>query len=691
MASDSMNRLGDASSAYLRSAAHQPVAWYDWSDDAFAAARAADRPVLLDIGAVWCHWCHVMDHESYEDPALAEYLNEHFVCVKFDRDERPDVDARYQRAVQALTGQGGWPLTAILTPDGEVFYGGTYFPPDDRHGRPGLRTMLERVLGVWRDLRPELVEQARTVRRFVEAGLDEGSPGEPHAAVLETAVEAMRRAFDPQHGGFGTEPKFPHPGAVSLLLTRWRDEGDAELHRIVERTLVGMARGGIHDQIGGGFHRYSVDAEWIVPHFEKMASDNAELLRVYADAAAALGSAELAATARGIVEWVREVLADPDGGYGASQDADVGPEDDGNYFTWTRDEAAAVLDPATLEIAAAYWDIGTAGEMHHDPARNVLFVDATAPVLAQRLGRDEQEIAGAIARARTALRGARGQRQAPYVDRTRYTSWNAMLAGALLRAAPVLGDAWAHEHALRTLGRLRAEAAEPDALGHLPGAPAGLLEDQVHTAGAALDAFEATGDARWLAWTIAIVERIWRDYRDAERGGLFDTAHGRSGDGLLPARAKPLQDAPTPSANGVAGSVLMRLHALTGESRWRDRAGELLRAFAGRAGELGVHAAAYLQALDWYLRPATEIVVVGDPADPVANRLHTMALATWLPRRAVLRVTPEVHPDTLPAAMRGMLAAAGGSARGYLCRGTACSTPAPDESAWALTLNTTMS
>lgn len=688
MAYKPVNRLREASSAYLRSAAHQPVAWYTWSDEAFEAARAADRPVLLDIGAVWCHWCHVMDHESYEDPGLAEFLNENFTAIKVDRDERPDVDARYQRAVQALTGQGGWPLTAILTPEGEVFYGGTYFPPDGRYGRPGFRAVLERVLEVWRDRRSEVTDQARTIRRFVEAGLDESAPGEPSPDLLDRAIADMRSAFDPQHGGFGTQPKFPHPGAVSVLLTRWRDTGDAGLRNIVERTLVGMSRGGIHDQIGGGFHRYSVDAEWVVPHFEKMASDNAELLRVYADAATALDNPELRATARGIVGWIRDVLAHPEAGYGASQDADVEPGDDGDYFTWSREEAAAVLDPDTLEIAAAHWDIGTAGEMHHDPSRNVLFVDATAEALAHRLGRDPVEVRATIERARAALRAARDQRPAPYVDRTRYTSWNAMLAGALLRAAPHIDDAWARGHALATLRLLRGEAADPDALPHTAGGVAGLLEDQVHTAAAALDAYEATGDGAWLEWAAAIMHRVWRDYRDPERGGLFDVAHGRGGEGLLPARAKPLQDAPTPSANGVAGSVLMRLHSLTADAAWRERGGELLRAFAGRAAELGVHGAAYLQALDWYLYPATEIVIVGEPGDSAAARLHGMALASHAPRRTVRRVAPGLDAGTLPEALRGMIAAAGASARGYLCRGTSCSAPAADAAAWAATLNT---
>ena len=363
------NRLGAATSAYLQSAAHQPIHWYPWGDEAFESARTQDRPVLLDIGAVWCHWCHVMDGESYENPELAEFLNEHFVCIKVDRDERPDVDARYQRAVQALTRQGGWPLTAFLTPAGEVFYGGTYFPPDGAHGRPGFRAVLESVLDAYRSRRGQVQSQAEAVRRVVSDDLNEAAPGEPSLQMLEDAVAQMAKVFDPVNGGFGRSPKFPHPGAMTLLLHRWSDRPGEPARSILDRTLLGMARGGVYDQLGGGFHRYSVDAEWIVPHFEKMSYDNSELLKAYADAFALFGTEEYAAAARGIVRWVREVMSDPAGGYAASQDADVGLEDDGDYFTWTQDEAAAALSPEELEVAAAYYDIGTAGEMHHNPAR----------------------------------------------------------------------------------------------------------------------------------------------------------------------------------------------------------------------------------------------------------------------------------------------------------------------------------
>ncbi|HLS47926.1 MAG TPA: thioredoxin domain-containing protein, partial [Gemmatimonadales bacterium] len=556
------HRLAASASAYLQSAAHQPIDWYPWGGDAFAAARELDRPILVDIGAVWCHWCHVMDRESYEDPALAEYLNAHFICIKVDRDERPDVDARYQRAVQALTGQGGWPLTAFLTPSGEVFYGGTYFPPEDRFGRPGFRSVLESVHDACRSRPEQVAAQSAAIRRLVEESLDEGRQGDVASDTLDEATAQMVSAFDPVRGGFGQQPKFPHPAAVAFLMARWFDTRDDQLLTVVTRTLDGMAAGGIHDQLGGGFHRYSVDAQWIVPHFEKMSYDNSELLRVYADAFAALGREEYGHVARGIVQWVREVLADPAGGYGASQDADVGLDDDGDYFTWTLAEATAVLDPAELEVVAARFDIGTAGEMHHDPSRNVLYLAATIPAIALRTGRDEEEVRAGIESGMGRMIAARRERQAPFIDRTRYVAWNAMLISALLRAAPILDDEWAEAHALRSLERLRKEAPEPDALPHVPGGAPGFLDDQVHAATAALDAFELTGNADWLAWADAILGRVWRDYLDPVNGGLFDTPRDRSGEGLLPAPARPVQDAPTPSPNGVAAIAAFRLAEL---------------------------------------------------------------------------------------------------------------------------------
>ncbi len=681
------NRLAASTSAYLQSAAHQPIHWFPWSDDAFAAARAEDRPVLLDIGAVWCHWCHVMDGESYENPELAQFLNEHFVCIKVDRDERPDVDARYQRAIQALTRQGGWPLTAFLTPAGEVFYGGTYFPPDGTHGRPGFRSVLEGVLDAYRSRRGQVASQAEAIRRVVSEELDEGASGEPALEMLEAAVTQMARVFDSTNGGFGRAPKFPHPGAMTLLLHRWADRPGEPARTILDRTLHGMARGGVYDQLGGGFHRYSVDAEWVVPHFEKMSYDNSELLKAYLDAYAVFGTEEYADAARGIVRWVREVCADPEGGYAASQDADVGLDDDGDYFTWTRDEAAAVLTPDELEVAGAYYDIGTAGEMHHDPAKNVLFVAETVSGLASRMGRPADEIRATLERAKARLLAARGTRTAPFVDRTRYANWNAMMASAMLRAGFVLGDEDARRHALLTLARLRDERVADDAVAHTPGGVTGLLDDQVQVAAAALDAHEATGDTSWLDWSEQLMDRVWADYWDQEGGGLFDTARDRGAEpGLLPARAKPVQDTPTPSPNGVAGIVCARLHELTGDARWRERGLALVRAFAGRGAELGLYAAAFLLAIDWLLSPATHLVVVGGAGDAVADGMHAAALAAFVPRRVVQRIAPGVAAARpLPPAMAGMVAA-GQAPRGYACTGTSCRAPAETGATWQATL-----
>jgi uncharacterized protein YyaL (SSP411 family) len=676
------NQLAATRSAYLRSAAHQPIHWYPWGDEAFAAAAAGDKPVLLDIGAVWCHWCHVMDGESYEDPAIAELLNADFVCIKVDRDERPDVDARYQRAVQALTRQGGWPLTAFLTPHGQVFYGGTYFPPDGKYGRPGLRTVLASVLDAWQNRRGQVEAQALAIREMLDRPVEEAQGGDMTPARLEDAVQGMLRLFDPVNGGFGGQPKFPHPGAIQFLLTRWWDDPRPEVRAIIDRTLGGMAGGGIRDHIGGGFHRYSVDAEWIVPHFEKMAYDNAELLRAYGDAYAALGTETYAEVARGIIDWVREVASNPEGGYAASQDADVGPDDDGDYFTWTREEAAAVLSPEELDIAAAYYDIGTAGEMHHNPAKNVLYAAGSIPAISSRLGLSDSRTEELLRSARAKLRGARAKRDAPFVDRTAYANWNGMMASAMLRAGAILNDSWASSHAIATLRRLRSECPEPDAVPHTTGGPTGLLEDQVQVSAAALDAYESTGDADWLRWSEAIMTRVWREYRDPVRGGLFDRTDQPGAQGLLPARLKPVEDTPTPSANGVAGTVLVRLAELTGDSSWRERAAELLRAFAGQGPALGLHAAAYLSAVDWLINPASHFVVVGATDDARAANMHRAALAAYAPRRIVQWIRPEqADQRSLPAPVRGMLERSVFPA-GYACRGAACSPPAVTDTAW---------
>ena len=671
-----MNRLAGEPSAYLAAAAHQPVHWRPWGEEAFAAARAADKPILLDVGAAWCHWCHVMDRESYEDPTLAGFLNEHFVCIKVDRDERPDVDARYQRAVQSLTGQGGWPLTALLTPEGDVFYGGTYFPPDERHGRQSFRAVLERVREVFRQHRDRVAGSGREVTDHVTRLLVETGPGELSPALLDQGAAMMLQLFDENHGGFGTQPKFPHPAAIEFLLGRWWDSGQEHWRAIVEATLTAMASGGMHDQIGGGFHRYSVDARWIVPHFEKMACDNSELLKVYVRAHAALGIPLYRTVAEGIVDWCMEVLADRErGGFGASQDADVGLEDDGDYFTWTEDEARAVLTPEEWEAARRRWDIWDTGEMSHDPARNVLWIARSIAAIATDVGRPEEEAERLLHSARAKLKQARDRRPAPAVDRAIYVGWNAMMCEAFLEAAAVLARPDCAAFALRTLERLWADAMSPEgALRHRADRAGGpfLLDDQVQAASAALAAYQYTGSASWLDRARRLVEDFLQRFADPGGVGFLDAA-GNAGIGLLSRRVKPIQDAPTPSPNAVAALVLLRLGAMTDEQRFAETAERTLTAFATTGAKGGLFASTYLVALDFLLAQACKIVVATTTTS--RSPLADAALAAYRPRKVIVHAVAGTTPG-LPA---------GGA---LVCAGTACAPPVADEPSLRRTLET---
>ena len=647
------NLLASEPSPYLKSAAHQPVHWHPWGEPALARARAEDKPILLDIGAVWCHWCHVMDGESYEDAGVAETLNRDFVCIKVDRDERPDVDARYQRAVQALTGQGGWPLTAFLTPEGEVFFGGTYFPPEENHyGRPGFRSVLNQVAGMYRQRRDQVAENAKAIRRHVVESLDEAKSGEVTPATLERAASEMARLFDIRYGGFGTAPKFPHPAALQFLLARWHDTREDWIREVVEKTLTAMARGGIRDHVGGGFHRYAVDERWIVPHFEKMAYDNAELLHAYLSGYAALGTPLFKEVAQGIVDWVLAVLADRErGAFYTSQDADTGFGDDGDYWTWTPDEVRdALQDEKAYQVVRHVYDVETEGEMHHNPRKNVLWWRESPA------GDDEWPI---LHDALRKLRAARARRPAPAVDTTAHVTWNALLASAFLHAGAVLDRPECNGLALKVLERIWSESwNESRGMGHVLGRPEprGLLDDNVHAAAALLDAYEATGDDQWLRRAVAIMHHCGRAHWDAAAGGFFDIARDQGGPAYLATPAKPVQDSPTPSGNGAAALVLARLWALTDDAEWRRLLDRQLESFAGAAAELSLHGATLLRAIDWALNPVTRIEVAGPRGAGAACTMHLVGLQAYRPRTVVLRKTADRPTATV-------------------CVGTTCSLP----------------
>jgi len=655
------SRLKDSASPYLRSAAHQPVGWYEWGEPAFARARAEDKPILLDIGAVWCHWCHVIDRESYENPEIAALINQLFVPVKVDRDERPDVDARYQAAVSAISGQGGWPLTGFLTPEGKPFFGGTYFPPEDAMGRPGFKRILQTVAEAYKNRRPEVDRAANALAEAVaQAESFTGVQARFDARVVDELADSIVAMFDQRNGGFGQAPKFPHPSGLELVLERYQTSREKHLLTVVESTLEKMGRGGVYDQLGGGFHRYSVDERWLVPHFEKMSYDNSELLKNYLHGYLVAGKPFLREVAEGIIGWVNQVLSDRKrGGFYASQDADYSLDDDGDYFTWTLDELRAALSPEEARVMELYYDVEAHGEMHHNLAKNVLWIARDPGEIAASLAMTEAEIRLIIARAKGKMLAARLPRPTPYVDTTLYVAWNAMFVSAYLEAYRALDRADCRDFALKTLDRILAEAwNEERGFAHRIGGARldGTLDDQVFTAGALLDAYEATLDRRYFQAAERAIERVIAQHGDAAGGGFFDRPADAAPMGGLDVRRKPLQDSPTPGANSVAAMVLDRLYAYTGETLYRERAEQTLEAFAGIAPQYGLFAATYGLAAMLHARHPLQVVITGRAGDPQAARLEHAAQSIYRFGKAVLRVTPElVASDGLAPALKQTL------------------------------------
>ena len=694
----SENALLNAASAYLRSAMHQPVKWHEWGEEAFARASAEDKPVLLDIGAVWCHWCHVMDRESYENPETAKLINEHFVAIKVDRDERPDVDSRYQAAVSAISGQGGWPLTAFLTPDGKPFFGGTYFPPEDRHGRPGLPRVLLTMAEAFKQKRDEVNDSAGSVIAAIEHNeAFMGGAANPGPELVAKIADAAIKQFDSRSGGFGSQPKFPHSGAIDLLLDISSRSSTLASPDLADKakmvalvTLEKMSRGGIYDHLAGGFHRYSVDEGWVVPHFEKMAYDNSELLKNYVHAYQSFVEPECARVAKEIIRWMDEWLSDRErGGFYSSQDADYSLDDDGDYFTWTIDEAKAVLTAEEFAVAGPFYDIGEIGDMHHDPAKNVLHVRSTFENIAKANAIGFDVARDLLASAKTKLYAARLKRPTPYVDKTVYVGWNGMCISAYLDAGRVLDLPAVREFALKSLDRVLASAWDAEqGLSHVvsygegvPGARvAGTLEDYAFLGNAALSAWEATGELRYYDAAQSIAETLVDRFYDKVGGGFFDTeacTDDKQKLGALTIRRKPLQDSPTPAGNSVAATLLLRLQALNDRDDYAAKAVETLETFAGIVEHFGLYAASYGLALQRMVQGPVQVCIIGDDAE--ARDLEAAALARYAVNKSVVRLhkdqlshLPPSLAETLPH-LPGLKDAAGSIA--VVCTGKGCLPP----------------
>ena len=689
---------------------HQPIQWHEFGEEAFAAARAANKPVLLDIGAVWCHWCHVMDRESYDDAEVAAIVNEHYIAVKVDRDERPDIDSRYQVAVASLTGQGGWPLTAFLTPDGKPFYGGTYFPPTDGYGRPSFKRVLLSIAQAYREKHGEVLEQAQMVESAIARAESFSGSEKVSATVIDAILESARKMFDEVNGGFGSAPKFPHPAVLDLVMeqyvrTRNRGTGDEELRTIFVHTLEKMARGGVYDQLAGGFHRYSVDERWIVPHFEKMCYDNSELLKNYVHAYQATGDEFFAGVARDIIRWMEEWLSDrAHGGFYASQDADYSMDDDGDYFTWTLAETKAALAEHEAAVATLYYDIEEAGDMHHNPAKNVLHIQNSVEQIARRLNIPEARAGALLTAAQKIMYAARLLRPTPYVDKTVYAGWNAMCVSAYLKAAKVLDLAPAHHFALRSLDRLLSEGwnaergmrhviAYSETLSGLSSNPraerreiSGVLDDYAFAVIACLDAYEATADLSYFRFARAIADAMVAGFYDPRDGGFFDTREAASNKqnalGILGTRRKPFQDSPTPAGNSAAAIALLRLHGYANDESYRDKAEQTLELYAGIAAQHGIFAATYGLAVARFFQPHTQVVVVGN--DEAATALYRVATRPLGLNTAVLRldagkVVAQNLPPALAETIPNLPALTERRSFAVVCSGFACQPPIFDE------------
>jgi uncharacterized protein YyaL (SSP411 family) len=682
------NRLGAEKSPYLLQHAANPVDWFPWGEEAFGQALAQDRPVFLSIGYSTCHWCHVMERESFEDPDVARLMNETFISVKVDREERPDVDAVYMTVCQLMTGSGGWPLTVLLTPDAEPFFAGTYFPRTSRHGRIGMLDLIPRVRELWTSRRDDLVRSAARIREVLErAGKDEGGDT-PGGELLDEAYRSLRAAFDPLQGGFGRAPKFPSPHSLSFLLRYWKRTGKESAREMVETTLRSMRSGGIYDHIGFGFHRYSTDARWFVPHFEKMLYDQALLTLAYVEAFQAAGDSRWARTAAEVVEYVLRDMVDEGGAFHSAEDADSEGEE-GRFYTWTDDELREVLDPEPLQLVREAFNVVGQGNYADEATgrrtgRNILHTRESRSQLAARLGHSERELTDRLEAARLRLLEARSRRVRPHLDDKVLTDWNGLMIAALARTGGALGEPGyvdaAETAASFVLSELR------DGSGRLlhryrdgEAAIAAMADDYAFLAWGLLELHAATGGVSWLEAARQLTEQLVEDFADPDAGGFFLTAH--LGEKLL-VRSKEHHDGAVPSANSVATANLLRLARLTGDAGLEERAAATMRALGSPVALAPASHAHFLSALDFALGPAREIVVVGARDDAATKALLTPLRRSFLPR-AVTLLKDESSPEAVLALRRlapftDPLATVEGRPAAYVCRDFACETPVTD-------------
>jgi len=675
-----VNRLADETSPYLLQHAANPVAWRPWGEEAFAQARREDKPIFLSIGYSACHWCHVMERESFEDEGIADILNQEFVSVKVDREERPDVDRIYMNAVQIMTGSGGWPLSVFLTPDLKPFFGGTYFPAQDRFGRPRFRTVLLEIAKLWQTGRDRVVGNADVLAQAVRNASRPAGAGdaEPDVELLHKATRSLSSSFDINLGGFGGPPKFPPSGAVALLLRQYRRTGYKMFLHMVELTLDRMASGGMYDHLGGGFHRYSVDAKWLVPHFEKMLYDNALLAMVYMDAYLVTKKPLYHHVATQALDYVMRDMTDPAGGFHSSEDADSEGHE-GKYYVWSHDEIRRVLGVEDARFFSQYYGVTRAGNFE---GKNILNVPTGPYIFAEQEGIPVRQLEGRLAGLRSRLLQQRLRRVRPRKDDKVIASWNGLMISAFAKGYATIGDERFLRAAERAAGFILSSMKPNGRLMHtyregrakLPG----NLDDYAFVANAMLDLYEASFEVKWLTAAERLTKSMTALFWDERDHGFFFTAAGRKD---LLARAKTYHDGAIPSGNAAAALALLRLGRLTGEQDHLARAEELLQAAAPVVDSHPAASLRLLCALDFRLGPPKEIVVVGRTGAVDANRLLKAARAQFAPNKVLAFLDPDA-PGAAELKKRipllGNRIAKSGAATAYVCENYACQSPVTD-------------
>ena len=671
------NRLIHETSPYLRQHAHNPVDWYPWSDEALTKARTEDKPIFLSIGYSACHWCHRMEAESFEDPVTAAIMNEHFVSIKVDREERPDLDAIYMDAVVSMTNAGGWPMSVFLTPDGQPFYGGTYYPPQPRYGMPSFQQVLQSVADAYRNRRQEVLGQAaRLTKALQRTAYLTAQGGELGTELLDEAVQALDEYFDRDDGGFGSQPKFPQPMTLDFLMADYQRTRSLDTLYMAELTLEKMAKGGLYDQLGGGFHRYSTDAVWLVPHFEKMLYDNSQLLRTYLHAWQITNQPLYRRIVDETIDYVLREMTAPTGGFYSTQDADSEGEE-GKFFVWTPQEITATLGAQETAIFAAYYNISPRGNFE---GHNILSVTRSAAQVAEQFRLAPAEVERVVAQGRHKLFAVRETRVKPARDEKILTEWNGLMIHALAECGVVTGRADALGAAIKAADFILTNMSQPDGKlyrSHKDGQARfnAYLEDYAAFVRALLSLYESTFELRWLAEASRLTQIIFAQFHDPTNGGFFQTGLDHE---QLVVRRKDFIDNATPSGNALAAEALLRLSVLVGNDEYRREASRIVLIMQAMMTRQPTGFGRLLGVVASLLAPSQEVAIVGDPTEPATQALYQEVRKRYLPHTILASKRPE-EESMLPLLAGRTLV--DGKAAAYVCEHYTCQLPVTDAAA----------